>query len=242
MLHGGPYQKTYDDQLPVRGFYQFALDRGYAVLRVNYRGTYGYGRDYVRRGFFQGLDGPSEDARALRDAAFKALGMTNGRTILAGESFGGYLVVKALVDGDRWFDAALIEEGVCNWTMRPDKIMGKGLFSLGGYVPIENFVDLDPILYSVKLFSDRIGSHRDGNYCGRPIRRDVPVLMVQSADDRIAPFADMEAFETVQTRLGRRVKILKAIGIGHLDLLEQLAEYKSSDSRKAYQFVFSYLE
>ena len=46
MVHGGPTSQV---RAGWRGEGQFLATRGYAVLFVNYRGSTGYGRDYMLR-------------------------------------------------------------------------------------------------------------------------------------------------------------------------------------------------
>ena len=48
MPHGGPFARdswAFDPEV------QFLASRGYAVLQPNFRGSTGYGRDFVERGY-----------------------------------------------------------------------------------------------------------------------------------------------------------------------------------------------
>jgi hypothetical protein len=70
MPHGGPFAR---DSWKFEPWNQFLASRGYAVLQVNFRGSTGYGRAYVERGYGQlgsnGQGRTSRDARAGGRAA-----------------------------------------------------------------------------------------------------------------------------------------------------------------------------
>ena len=46
--HGGPWVRSFWRYLPD---VQFFASRGYAVLQMNYRGSIGYGRMFMEKGF-----------------------------------------------------------------------------------------------------------------------------------------------------------------------------------------------
>lgn len=99
-VHGGPTGQDVDswsDQ--VAAF----VDQGYAVVRVNYRGSTGYGASWRealhrRLGFIE-----LEDITAVRDA-LEADGVVDPtRVSVAGGSWGGYLTLMALgLQPERW--------------------------------------------------------------------------------------------------------------------------------------------
>ena len=69
---------------------QFLADRGYAVLQVNFRGSTGFGRAYVQRGFGQFGSGMIDD---LKDGVdwFAQQGIVDPqRVCIMGGSYGGY--------------------------------------------------------------------------------------------------------------------------------------------------------
>ncbi len=100
LVHGGPTAQDFD------AFNLLAaaiLDAGYAVVRVNYRGSTGYGaswRDALhgRLGFTE-----LEDVAAIR-AHLESTGVVDAqRVAMAGGSWGGYVTLFAVgVEPDRW--------------------------------------------------------------------------------------------------------------------------------------------
>lgn len=104
--HGGPTAQDFDawDDRDAA-----LVDAGYAVVRVNYRGSLGYGaawRDalHVRLGFIE-----LEDIGAVRDHLEVAGVVDPKRVSILGGSWGGFLTLMALgTEPDRWRSGAAI--------------------------------------------------------------------------------------------------------------------------------------
>ncbi|GGZ13620.1 peptide hydrolase [Streptomyces inusitatus] len=99
-IHGGP---TWHDSDAFAAGPAAWVDHGFAVVRVNYRGSTGYGRAWTdalkhRVGLIE-----LEDIAAVRDWAVKSGLADPGRLILAGGSWGGYLTLLGLgTQPDSW--------------------------------------------------------------------------------------------------------------------------------------------
>ncbi len=93
LIHGGPWDRdtdSYETEV------QFLANRGYAVLQANYRGSTGFGIDYLNAGTRQVGLGTQED---LFDAVQWAIdqGVADPKRIAAmGGSMGGYATLRAL--------------------------------------------------------------------------------------------------------------------------------------------------
>ncbi|MEV4709541.1 prolyl oligopeptidase family serine peptidase [Actinoplanes sp. NPDC049316] len=99
-LHGGPTQQD-SDAFSARP--AAWIDNDFAVVRVNYRGSTGYGKAWTdalryRVGLIE-----LEDVAAVREWAVAEGFADPGRLVLAGSSWGGYLTLLGLgVQPDAW--------------------------------------------------------------------------------------------------------------------------------------------
>ena len=99
-IHGGP---TWHDSDAFAAGTAAWVDHGFAVVRVNYRGSTGYGREWTdalkhRVGLIE-----LEDIAAVRDWAVESGIADPGRLVLAGGSWGGYLTLLGLgTQPDSW--------------------------------------------------------------------------------------------------------------------------------------------
>lgn len=92
MPHGGPFAR---DSWSFEPWVQFLASRGYAVLQVNFRGSTGYGRAYVERGYGQLGSGMIDD---MEDGVDWLVGqnMVDARRVcIVGASYGGYAALWA---------------------------------------------------------------------------------------------------------------------------------------------------
>jgi dipeptidyl aminopeptidase/acylaminoacyl peptidase len=87
VVHGGPWAR---DIFGYRGDHQWLADRGYAVLSVNYRGSYGFGKAFV-------ASSEKEHARKIHDDLIDMVEWAIGegiaqrdRIAIFGLSYGGY--------------------------------------------------------------------------------------------------------------------------------------------------------
>lgn len=99
-IHGGP---TWHDSDAFAAGPAAWVDHGYAVVRVNYRGSTGYGRAWTdalkhRVGLIE-----LEDVAAVREWAVKSGLADPAKLVLAGGSWGGYLTLLGLgTQPDDW--------------------------------------------------------------------------------------------------------------------------------------------
>lgn len=119
-LHGGPYRQTslfYHPYMSYGG-YDWVLekvrDSDVGVLKLDYPGSYGYGRTLAESLIGKvGVKDVTDSHTAITDFA-KRNGYKN--VYLMGNSYGGYLAPKLLVDKPKSYKGAFAINGVMDWT------------------------------------------------------------------------------------------------------------------------------
>lgn len=152
-IHGGPTSAALPAWNPQA---QFFATRGYAVLLVNYRGSTGYGREYMKKlhGYWGIYD--------VKDAEFgvRALGERGladaHKAIIFGGSAGGFTVWQSLVEIPGFYKAGVCMFGVSNmFTLAADthKFESRYLDSLLGPLPEASAVyrERSPIFHADKI-------------------------------------------------------------------------------------------
>jgi dipeptidyl aminopeptidase/acylaminoacyl peptidase len=93
--HGGPYETMdawgYDAEAAV------LASQGYVVLRVNFRGSGGYGRDFVERGYREWGRAMQDDVTDATRWAIAQGHAAQDRICIYGSSYGGYAALMATV-------------------------------------------------------------------------------------------------------------------------------------------------
>ncbi len=113
-IHGGPWAR---DNWQSGGFNtdQLLANRGYAVLRVNYRGSHGYGRDHLwaaDREYFGRLQ--QDIAEGVQWAVDQGIADPK-RLAVFGGSFGGFSTLAQLILKPHDYRCGIDVVGVANW-------------------------------------------------------------------------------------------------------------------------------
>jgi dipeptidyl aminopeptidase/acylaminoacyl peptidase len=187
LIHGGPTSQVKAGWDPVA---QFFATRGYGVLFPNYRGSTGYGRDYMlklRRSW-----GVYDVQDAKSGAEYLAgEGRVDGRKlVIMGGSAGGYTVLQSLCDLPGFYTAGICMYGVSNqFTLAADthKFEARYLDSMLGPLPEAAAVyrDRSPVFHAAKIGD--------------------PVAVFQGDIDRVVPRAQSDEI----------VASLRARGVPH---------------------------
>jgi dipeptidyl aminopeptidase/acylaminoacyl peptidase len=110
--HGGP-TSFYGDEWD--GHAQFFVDKGYAWLAINFRGSTGYGRDFERAN--HGVWGVDDTRDCLAAADYlRTLGWVDGdRLGIFGASYGSYMALLSVTDDpERRYRCAVAKYGDCD--------------------------------------------------------------------------------------------------------------------------------
>lgn len=111
LVHGGPWVRDsggYDDET------QFFANNGYAVLRVNYRGSTGYGKK-VSSDFDYDFRKMQDDITESVQLAIKAGIADPEKVAIMGASFGGYSALCGAAFEPDLYKCAITNMGVFDW-------------------------------------------------------------------------------------------------------------------------------
>jgi dipeptidyl aminopeptidase/acylaminoacyl peptidase len=196
LVHGGPTAHVAGAASAAIAFY---TTRGIGVLDVNYGGSTGYGRAYRER--LDGQWGISDvddvlaAARGLADS-----GRADPRRIaIRGGSAGGWTVLAALVRGGV-FSAGISRYGVTDLRALAQDTHDFEKYYLDGLVgPLpaaeQIYIDRSPLTHAEQI--------------------DVPVLLLQGADDRVVPPSQSEAIRDALAARGIPHEYVVYPGEGH---------------------------
>ena len=114
MPHGGPGIRETDVFNP---FTQFLVNRGYAVLQMNFRGSTGFGRRHLQSGYRQwGLNIQNDIEDGTRWAIAQGHADPD-RICLFGGSFGGYAALMGVIKSPDLYQCAASLNGVSDITL-----------------------------------------------------------------------------------------------------------------------------
>lgn len=93
LVHGGPWAR---DQWGYNSYHQWLSNRGYAVLSVNFRGSTGFGKDFINAGNFEWAGKMHDDLLDAVDWAVEEGVAIEDRVAIMGGSYGGYSTLVGL--------------------------------------------------------------------------------------------------------------------------------------------------
>jgi dipeptidyl aminopeptidase/acylaminoacyl peptidase len=109
MPHGGPHARdTWDFDRDV----QFLASRGYAVLQSNFRGSTGYGKAFVEKGYGQWGRAMQDDVDDGLDWLIKSGKVDPRRVCIFGTSYGGYAAIWGAIRNPERYRCAISMAGV----------------------------------------------------------------------------------------------------------------------------------
>lgn len=187
-IHGGPTSAattTYSSEAC------YFTSRGYAYLEVNYRGSTGYGRSYMRALYDHWGHYDSEDAAFGAKALIDQRLADPKRLVIKGGSAGGFTVLNVLVHRPGTFKAGLCLYGVSNLfnlAMDTHKFEARYTDKLVGVLP------------------ETAGRYQAYSAAFHAVQIRDALAIFQGADDRVVPPSQSEEI----------VKALRERNIPHL--------------------------
>ena len=201
-VHGGPWAR---DAWGFNPYHQWLSNRGYAVLSVNFRGSTGFGKDFVNAGNKEWAGAMHTDLLDAVDWAVGAGVAKKEKVAIMGGSYGGYATLVGL-------------------TFTPD-VFACGV-SIVGPSNIVTLLNSIPPYWApaVQMFKDRVGDHttEEGrkflesksplNFVDRITR---PLLIGQGANDPRVKQAESDQIVSAMTGGGIPVTYVLFPDEGH---------------------------
>ena len=199
MLHGGPWSRY---RWPADAIVRFLGSEGYSVLRLNFRGSTGYGRTFLEAGNGAVFGRMQLDVLDAAGWAVARAHAAPGRIALYGGSFGGFLTLVMLVRHPRAFQAGIalnaITDAVEFWRRDWKRPRLRGLwrdFLDSRDLPVAKLSRISPV--------------------NNPDRIAAPVLLIAGAHDRrVPPAHSRELFELMEAA-GKPVELVEYRGAAH---------------------------
>jgi dipeptidyl aminopeptidase/acylaminoacyl peptidase len=216
-VHGGPASQTRPDFDPR---FQFFLNRGYAVLAPNVRGSSGYGKAYMALDDIQlRMDSVADLKYAVE--WLRASGVADASRIgIYGRSYGGFMVLAAITTYPDLWAAAIDVAGIASWvTFLENTGRWRRAHREQEYGSLEKdraFLESISPIHKV----DRI---------------QAPLLVVHGANDPRVPVTEADQIVERLRRRGHPVEYLRYADEGHkisklvnrLDSFTKMAEFLS---------------
>lgn len=111
-VHGGPGGQS---RIGYADIYQYLANHGYVILRVNNRGSSGYGRTFYQLDDHNHGEGDLMDCVQAKEYLISTGFVDPDRIGIVGGSYGGYMVLAALAFHPEVFDVGVDVFGVANW-------------------------------------------------------------------------------------------------------------------------------
>jgi dipeptidyl aminopeptidase/acylaminoacyl peptidase len=209
-IHGGPQSQTVNS---FNRIIQYLVNQGYAVVAPNYRGSTGYGKDFMEANRFDMGGGDLKDNLAAVDFMMKSGYIDSKKLVVMGGSYGGYMTMMAVTKEPGMWAAGVPIVPFVNWfteVEHEDPVLQQGdLATMGD--PVKNktlWEDRSPI-----NFVDRIKA---------------PLLLLAGGNDPRCPKSEaQQVADAVKKRNGVvEFKIYENEGHGFARVENQIDAYK----------------
>ena len=202
VVHGGPtgvFQRTYLGTPVGYGQICALAERGYATLRVNPRGSSGYGRDFRFANDNDWGFGDFQDIMSGVDLLIER-GIANAQRLgIMGWSYGGFMTSWAITQTDR-FKAACVGAAVTN------------LNSFNGTADIPSFI---PDYFGGEFWDDD-SAYRKHSPMVHVGRVSTPALIQHGAEDTRVPLSQGREFYNALRRRGIPTELVIYPRQGHI--------------------------
>lgn len=204
LLHGGPGVQDTGEVSPER---QLLLERGYAILLINYRGSRGFGKAYEQLDAHQWFRGIPEDVRLTLHALQQAGTVHASRVAFMGTSFAAYLALNLIAEGEP-VRCAVVDSGAMDLPAFVSESMAAAA-ARGGRSDLPERIG-DPGIAAQAL------DMQAGSPSSKTDRlRHLPVLHMHGAQDSIVSVAQARQFAAQMRAASPRYRYIEFPDEGH---------------------------
>ena len=221
MVHGGPwlfYKWNFD---PLT---QLLASRGYAVLKVNYRGSAGYGNRFREAAVGELAGRVQEDVEDAAEWAVREGHGDRSRLAVLGDSFGGFSVLTAMIRGRIPVRAGVVLNGVVD----TEAMVDENTFSPDGHARWAKYLgtgDVDEMRRILRAVSPV--RHADAIHA--------PVLFVVGNADRVVQARHAKTLASELRGRGEVAELLAFPREGH-------AIVRPANVIKVYRAIIKFLD
>lgn len=202
-IHGGPWLR--DSWSPaVFNTRQLMVNRGYAVMTINYRGSTGYGRDHLWAGEREYFGRLQKDIAEGVQWAIDQKIADPGRLAVAGASFGGFSVLTQLIQKPHDYRCGIDVVGVANW---PRVVDGWPPFWRSRHVFARFYGDVNKPEDRARMLANSPVSHLE--------KITAPLLVIHGGNDVRVLRQDSDDVVAALKKMGRPVEYLVFADEGH---------------------------
>ncbi|MGE3590201.1 MAG: prolyl oligopeptidase family serine peptidase, partial [Ilumatobacteraceae bacterium] len=196
--HGGPTSLTGDEW---DGVAQYFVDKGYAWLAINFRGSTSYGREFERADHGVWGVADTEDCLAAHDHLASLGWVDPSRVAIFGASYGSYMATHSVIDDPQHrYACAVAKYGDC------DILTSWAQSDLVGRLDLERMMGHP---------RDARAAYRAGSPIHRVEQIEVPILVAHGElDERVHPAQALELVEALR-RLGKQYEYVTYPTEGH---------------------------
>jgi len=216
--HGGPHGPrdywSYDPDV------QLLANAGYAVLQINFRGSGGYGSQFIEAGFGEWGRKMQQD---VSDATRWAIGQGHAdprRICIYGGSYGGYSALMGVATEPELYRCAIGYAGVYDLNMMYEK--GDIQWTRRGISYLDRVLGTDP------------GERARRSPVNLADRIQVPVLLIHGGKDLRVPIDHARSMERALKKSGNPPETLYKKKEGH-------GFFKEANRREVYQRMLDFL-
>ncbi len=202
--HGGPQARDYID---FDWQSQVLAAQGYAVLQPNFRGSTGYGDDFVAAGYGEwGGKMQTDLSDGVRYLAKRGT-IDPKRVAIMGASYGGYAALAG----------ATLDPGIYRCA-----ISIAGPSDLKGMIDFENYNSTSsnsPLVQSAKQMMGDQKRYTDISPARQADKAYCPILLIHGTDDTVVPIEQSKRMEAALKKAGKDVQFITYKGQDHWETI-----------------------